>query len=214
MKYKSTLRTMLAYERIHKKDQVDKISKIMFFLGAIVAGVFLWMIIFGMSLGHAQDNETAQPRLASNVLIENGKWPTQLVVDTVTGCYGGTIQWIVLANPTLMDKSPPPNVQRMMLIHCSCILDKIRLQYTFVEYFKLFANPSVQGQFSDFIMKKAVECVRDHQTLEGLIKPDDLPNNQTTIKPEEPKDTKEEDPLPKQPTEEPRDEEPNTLFQG
>ena len=183
-------------------------------ISIIVVCVFSLMIIFDMFLGYAQDNVTKNPRSTSEILIEKGNWPTQLVVDTVTGCYGGTIKWIVMANPALVGRRPQPDVQRTMLVHCSCILDKIRVQYTFVEYFVRISNPVNQEWISTYFMTKAIECVRDHQTLEGLIKLDNLPDNQTTTKPEEPKDTKPEEPLPKQPTEEAKDEEPNTLFQG
>ena len=182
-------------------------------ISIIVACVLSWMIIFGMFPSYSQDNVTQNLLPASVRLIENGDWPTQLVVDTVTGCYGGTIKWIVMANPALFGQRPPPDVQRIMLVHCSCILDKIREQYTFVEYYKRFREWE-SAKYGTYIMTKAIECVRDHQTLEGLIKLDDIPDNQTTTKPEELKDTKLEEPLPKQPTEESKDEEPNTLFQG
>ena len=198
---------MMSHEDYFEGVSVKKIS-------IIVVCVFSLMIIFDMFLGYAQDNVTKNPRSTSEILIEKGNWPTQLVVDTVTGCYGGTIKWIVMSNPTLAGLRPPPNIQRMMLVHCSCILDKIRVQYTFVEYFVRISNPANQEWISTYFMTKAIECVRDHQTLEGLIKLDDSPDNQTTTKPEEPKDTKEEELLPKQPTEESKDEEPNTLFQG
>ena len=198
---------MMSHEDYFEGVSVKKIS-------IIVVCVFSLMILFDMSLSHAQDNVTKNPRSASDILIENGDWPTQLIVNTVTGCYGGTIKWIVAANPALAGKRPPPGAQRTMLVHCSCIVDKIRAQYTFTEYYKRFASPADQGKYGTFIMRKAIECVRDHQTLGGLIKIDNLPDNQTTTKPEEPKETKEEEPLPKQPTEESKDEEPNTLFQG
>jgi hypothetical protein len=198
---------MMSHEYYFEGVSVKKIS-------IIVVCVFSLMIIFDMFLGHAQDNVTKNPRSTSEILIEKGNWPTQLVVDTVTGCYGGTIRWLVMANPTLVGKRPPPDIQRMMLIHCSCILDKIRVQYTFIEYFARISNPANRDWISTYFMTKAIECVRDHHTLGGLIKLDDLPDNQTTTKPEELKDTKPEEPLPKQPTEEAKDEEPNTLFQG
>ena len=197
---------MMSHKDYFEGVSVKKIS-------IIVVCVFSLMIIFDMFLGYAQDNVTKNPLPASVILIENGDWPTQLIVNTVTGCYGGTIKWIVMANPALVGRRPPPDVQRTMLVHCSCILDKIRVQYTFAEYYKRFREWK-PAKYGAFIMKKAIECVRDHHTLGGLIKIDNLPDNQTTTKPEEPKDTKEEEPLPKQPVEESEDEEPNILFQG
>ena len=199
----------MSHEDYFEGVSVKKIS-------IIVACVISWMIIFGMFRSYAQDNVTENIRpVPGAILAQDGAWPTQMVVDTVSGCYQGTIQWVVMSNPALIGQIPPPAAQRIMLIHCFCILDKIRVQYTFVEYFERYASSTDTVLLGNLFMKKAIECVKDHNTLAGLMKVKNLPDNQTTTKPEEPiEDSKEEVPLPKQPVEESEDEEPNTLFQG
>ena len=199
---------MMSHEDYFEGVSVKKIS-------IIVACVISWMIIFGMFRSYAQDNVTEDSRPAPEILVEGGEWPTQLVYDTITGCYQGTVSWIVMSNPALIGTEPPPDAQRKMLVHCYCILDKIRVQYTFVEYFKRISNPVSQDWIGTYFMAKALECVKDYNTLEGIIIVKDLSDNQTITKPEQSiEDSKEEVPLPKQPVEESEDEEPNTLFQG
>ena len=204
---------MTNHEDYFEGTSVKKIS-------IIVACVISWMIIFGMFRSYAQDNVTENTPSASETLARNGDWPSQMIVDTVSGCFQGTMRWVLITNPVLLGQVPPPDAQRIMLVHCFCILDKIRVQYTFIEYFERYASSLDSEVLGTLFMKKAIECVKDYQTLEGLISVENLPvpDNQTTTKPEEPiEDSKEEVLPPKQPVEESEeeseDDEPNTLFQ-
>ena len=70
--------------------------------------------------------------LVSQVRAEDNKtkaWNTESVVDNVNACYQGTYRWILLANPALIGKTPPPIVQRQMMQHCFCVMDKVRTEY-------------------------------------------------------------------------------------
>ena len=57
------------------------------------------------------------------------EWTTQLLYDTTNACYAGTLRWIIMANPLLVGQPPPPIVQRQMIQHCFCVMDKIRDEY-------------------------------------------------------------------------------------
>ena len=146
-------------------------------------------------------------------------WPTQLLYDSVNACYQGTYKWIVLANPILLGSVPPPQTQRAMIEHCFCVLDTIRIQYSYVEYSQLAANQSEMG---NLYYTTALKCVSEHKTLQGIIilEPKDnvtVTDNETiidnsTIKKEEPKkDSKE--PSPDQTEKEPISDS-ETIFQG
>ena len=129
-------------------------------------------------------------------------WPTQLLFDSTNACYQGTYRWIVMSNPVLLGSVPPPQTQRAMIEHCFCVLDTIRLQYSYVEYMQMVMD---QDKMGDLYYQTALKCVMDHGTLQGIIvlEPKDnatVTDNETiidnsTLKKEEPKeDSKESSP--------------------
>ena len=129
-------------------------------------------------------------------------WPTQLLFDSTNACYQGTYKWIVMANPILLGSVPPPQTQRALIEHCFCVLDTIRLQYSYVEYMQMVMN---QDKMGNLYYETALKCVTDHGTLQGIIvlEPKDnatVTDNETiidnsTLKKEEPKeDSKESSP--------------------
>ena len=122
-------------------------------------------------------------------------WPTQLLFDSTNACYQGTYKWIVMSNPILLGSVPPPQTQRAMIEHCFCVLDTIRLQYSYVEYMQMVMN---QDKMGNLYYETALKCVTDHGTLQGIIvlEPKDnatVTENETiidnsTLKKEEPKE--------------------------
>ena len=122
-------------------------------------------------------------------------WPTQLLFDSTNACYQGTYKWIVMSNPILLGSVPPPQTQRAMIEHCFCVLDTIRLQYSYVEYMQMVMD---QDKMGNLYYETALKCVTDHGTLQGIIvlEPKDnatVTENETiidnsTLKKEEPKE--------------------------
>ena len=107
-----------------------------------------------------------------------------------------------MSNPILLGSVPPPQTQRAMIEHCFCVLDTIRLQYSYVEYMQMVMD---QDKMGDLYYQTALKCVTDHGTLQGIIvlEPKDnatVTENETiidnsTLKKEEPKeDSKESSP--------------------
>ena len=132
----------------------------------IVMGVLIFLIILlvaGVAVVKAEDNKTT-------------RWNTQLVYDTVNGCYEGTYRWIVIANPALIGQTPPPMIQRQMVIHCFCVLDKVRAEFPFKKYIKLLEKRDAVG---DLFMKKAYECIDEFDTMRGIIIMQDPSDNAT-----------------------------------
>ena len=108
----------------------------------IVMGVLLFLIIMlvgGISVLRAEDNKTIEftdrgwPKL-----LDDDKWTSQLIFDTVQACYQGTIRWVVLSHPTLLNQIPTLAAQRQMMEHCFCVMDKIRKENKVKEYKKRF----------------------------------------------------------------------------
>ena len=176
---------------------------------AIVVVFLLCMILVGTFTARGEDNKTLEINTT-----EIG-WPTQILYDSVNACHQGTYRWIVLSNPALIGIIPPPQTQRAMIEHCFCVLDRIRKDYSFVEYIKIAPNEQMIG---NLYYETALKCVTENSTLQGIITIE--PNsdnetkkeNKTIIKPEEPQDSKEES-SPDQPKEESNGL-PETIFQG
>jgi len=183
----------------------------------IVMGVLLFLIIMlvvGISSIRAEDNETKK------VVLK--EWTTQLLYDTTNACYSGTIRWIVLSNPALIGQMPDPPAQRQMMIHCFCVMDRIRKEIKIEDYQKLVYDPVWTG---NTFMVKAMECVKEEKTLpsffviqgeEGIkttpipkVKTDD--NEKKKVIPEKSEDSKDE--LPSQKPKE-SEEDSTTIFQG
>ena len=185
--------------------------------------LFLFFFIFGgmvmVSQVKAEDNKTIEftdkgwPKI-----LDDNKWTTQLLFDTVQACYQGTIRWVVLSHPTLLNQIPTLAAQRQMMEHCFCVMDKIRKENKVEEYKKKVLDPEWGG---NTFMLKAMECVNEYKTLPSFFTkiietPSDnktIPNNNDKIvTPEDkPKDSPEESPDQQQ---EESNGIPETIFQG
>ena len=104
------------------------------------------------------------------------EWTTQLLYDTTNACYQGTYRWILMANPALIGKSPPLIVQRQMVQHCFCVLDKIRVEFPTEKYIELIGMGISVGEL---YMKKAYECIEEYDTMRGIIIMQDSLDNAT-----------------------------------
>ena len=185
----------------------------------IVTLVLVMLLFAGTMTSEAQDNKTTQeapiggtekkgfPKLGQ--ILPNDKWTSQLVYDTLGGCYQGTIRWIVMTNPSLIGQAPNMMAQRQMMEHCFCVLDKIRFEISLKEY---IAKVYDQQYVGNLFMVKAVECVAEYQTLPSFFTRNLIPDNETK-KLESPKVEDLPESLPDQPEENPTGG-PTTIFQG
>jgi len=182
-------------------------------LAKIIMGVLLVVMILlvaGVAVVKAEDNKTIEfddkgwPKI-----LDDDEWRSQLVFDTVQACYQGTIRWVLLSNPSLLNQIPSPIAQRQMMEHCFCVMDKIRKENKIEDYKKKVLNPEWGG---NLFMLKAMECVGDYETLPSFFMKMPTPDNETKkVIPEELEDSKEELPSPK-PKE--SEEDSTTIFQG
>ena len=156
--------------------------------------------IFIVNLTRAEDNKT-------KVILK--ELTTQIIYDTTNACYQGTARWIVLTNPGLIGQIPSYASQREMMIHCFCVMDKIRKEFKMEEYQKLVYDPEWVG---NLFMTRAMECVAKEKTLPSFfatVKPND--NETKIVIPDESIDSKDE--LPSQKPKE-SEEDSTTIFQG
>ena len=182
-------------------------------LAKIIMSVLLFlliMIVAGMFVVKAEDNRTIEfddkgwPKI-----LDDDEWRSQLVFDTVQACYQGTIRWVLLSNPSLLNQIPSPIAQRQMMEHCFCVMDKIRKENKIEDYKKKVLDPEWGG---NLFMLKAMECVGEYETLPSFFMKMPTPDNETKkVIPEESEDSKEELPSPK-PKE--SEEDSTTIFQG
>ena len=194
---------MIIFNRHFKNEKLAKIAMaILLFL--------IIMLVAGISVLRAEDNKTIEfddkgwPKI-----LDDDEWRSQLVFDTVQACYQGTIRWIVLSNPTLLNQIPTLAAQRQMMEHCFCVMDKIRKENKIEDYRKKVIDPEWGG---NLFMLKAMECVGDYETLPSFFMKMPTPDNETKkVIPEESEDSKEELPSPK-PKE--SEEDSTTIFQG
>ena len=178
---------------------------ILFFFGA--------MVMIGQV--RAEDNKTINnPTNGFPKILDDDRWSSQLVYDTLGACYQGTIKWIIMTNPSLLGQMPGPMAQRQMMEHCFCVLDKVRKNQSLKEYIKKVFD---QKYIGDLFLKKALECIGEYKTLPSFFMKIPTPDNETKsdnntiIKPDKPKDSQEEPPgqNPKE-----SNDLPDTLFQG
>ena len=138
-----------------------------FFKKVSIAGLIFGLIVLGMVFfingAKAQDKPL--------IKVPNDEWDSQVVFDTVQVCYQGTLNWVAMGNPNLMNTPPPYHVARVMTIHCFCVLDKLRTAYKLAEWREMLSkdNPLAPTVAPKQFMQKAVECIRDHKTLAGLV---------------------------------------------
>ena len=190
-------------------------------LAKIIMSVLLFLIIMlvaGMFVVKAEDNKTIDEPVFTErgwpKILDDNKWTTQLLFDTVQACYQGTIRWVVLSHPTLLNQIPTLAAQRQMMEHCFCVMDKIRKENKVEDYRKKVRDPEWGG---NTFMLKAMECVNKYKTLPSFFTkiietPSDNETNKPTVVPEgETEDSKEESPDQKQ---EESEGSPQTIFQG
>ena len=149
-------------------------------LAKIIMGVLLVVMILlvaGVAVVKAEDNKTIEfddkgwPKI-----LDDDEWRSQLIFDTVQACYQGTIRWVLLSNPSLLNQIPSPIAQRQMAEHCFCVMDKIRKENKIEDYKKKVLNPEWGG---NLFMLKAVECVGEYETLPSFFMKMPIPDNAT-----------------------------------
>ena len=195
-----------------EKDEYFKdvsVTKVAFIIGLILG----LMVIFA-GIARAEDNKTINnPTNGFPKIIDDDRWSSQLVYDTLGACYQGTIKWVILSNPSLLGQAPGPMAMRQMMEHCFCVMDKIRKENKVKDYQKKVLDPEWGG---NLFMLKAMECVKEYKTLPsfftGII---EIPSDNETKKEKgetnNPEDSQEESP--DQPKEE-SEGSPQTIFQG
>ncbi len=190
-------------------------SILIFLLILIVVSLF----IVNVTSVRAEDNKTTDEPVFTErgfpKILDDDKWTSQLIYDTIGACYQGTIRWVLLSNPSLLNQLPSPIAQRQMVEHCFCVMDKIRKENKIEDYRKKVIDPEWGG---NLFMLKAMECVGDYETLPSFFMKMPTPDNETKkenkilIKPEGPsQDSPEESP------DQPKEESegfPQTIFQG
>ena len=190
-------------------------SILIFLLILIVVSLF----IVNVTSVRAEDNKTTDEPVFTErgfpKILDDDKWTSQLIYDTIGACYQGTIRWVLLSNPSLLNQLPSPIAQRQMVEHCFCVMDKIRKENKIEDYRKKVIDPEWGG---NLFMLKAMECVGDYETLPSFFMKMPTPDNETKkenkviIKPEEPSQDLQEE-SPDQPKEE-SEGSPQTIFQG
>ena len=177
--------------------------------------LFLFFFIFGgmvmVSQVKAEDNKTIEftdkgwPKI-----LDDDKWTTQLLFDTVQACYQGTIRWVGVSHPGLYGQMPTLAAQRQMMEHCFCVMDKIRKENKVEEYKKKVLDPEWGG---NNFMLKAMECVNKYKTLPSFFtKIIETQNDKIVIPEDKPKDSQDEPPGQK--PKESKNGLPATIFQG
>jgi len=185
------------------------------FIGGLIFGLIVFLMVFFVKGVRAEDNKTIEfTDKGWPMILDDDKWTTQLLFDTVQACYQGTIRWVILSNPSILGQIPNPIAQRQMMEHCFCVMDKIRKENKVKEYKKEVLDPEWGG---NLFMLKAMECVKEYKTLPSFFKSiieldnETKKENKIIIKPEESQDSPEESPDQKQ---EESEGSPQTIFQG
>ena len=152
-------------------------------LAKIIMSVLLFVMILlvaGLFVVKAEDNKTTDEPVFTErgfpKILDDDKWVSQLVYDTIGACYQGTIRWVVMSNPSLLGQIPAPLAQRQMVEHCFCVMDKIRKEYKIEEYRKKVIDLQWGG---NLFMLKAVECVEKYETLPSFFMKMPIPDNAT-----------------------------------
>ena len=158
--------------------------------------LFVWAV---SSVKAEEDNKTV-------VLKE---WTTQIIYDTTNVCYEGTIRWILMSHPSLLGQPPTMQAQRQMIVHCFCVMDRIRKETKIEVYQKKVFDEEWAGTI---FMLKAMECVKEEQTLPSFF----ISNKTITIPKILVPDGKTEDSQESSPDQQEKESEefPETIFQG
>ena len=127
--------------------------------------VFLFMFLPFIWAEHSKD-------LDGYDKVPDDEWPSQVIFDTIHVCYNGTLRWVAMGNPSLLNTPPPYGIARLMTVHCFCVLDKVRTQYkyrAYVDYIMQDKDLTKPTLIPKLFMGKSLECIRDYHTLQGLI---------------------------------------------
>jgi hypothetical protein len=133
-------------------------------------------------------------------------YPNFLLHNSTSACMQGVVLLIIQYNPTLKNQFIPPAVQQQLLGHCSCVIDRIRVEFTVQEYMKEINDylwiKNVWGRYGKQCMKAGY--------LAGLVA---QPTDNETKEDTKVEDNKTESLEPKSKVEEIQNEE-QTIFQG
>ena len=128
------------------------------------------IFIMNLTSVRAEDNKTIdEPKFTSGgfpKILDDDKWASQVIYDTISACFQGTIRWVILSNPSLFGQIPSPLAQRQMVEHCFCVMDKIRKENKVKEYKKKVLDPEWGG---NTFMLKAMECIKEYKTLPSFF---------------------------------------------
>ena len=190
--------------------------------------LFIVFFVYLIQCGWAQVDVDKKLFIKELIIkVPNDEWPTQVVFDTVHVCYQGTLRWIIMGNPNLIGQNVPNHIARTMTVHCFCVLDKIRTKYKLTPYTNMLGGDDpMNPQFlPKLFMTTAVECIKEHNTLFGLVvldpsfniddvlKIDNETKNDTKIELEAPDNNSgESDSTPEQPKELPTEDAPLLNF--
>ena len=134
--------------------------------------LFIVFFVYLIQCGWAQVDVDKKLFIKELIIkVPNDEWPTQVVFDTVHVCYQGTLRWIIMGNPNLIGQNVPNHIARTMTVHCFCVLDKIRTKYKLTPYTNMLGGDDpMNPQFlPKLFMTTAVECIKEHNTLFGLV---------------------------------------------
>tara|TARA_B000000460_G_C21389966_1_gene337705 strand:+ start:25 stop:627 length:603 start_codon:yes stop_codon:yes gene_type:complete len=199
-----------------KQEELIKIY--LQFIKIAICMMFVFSAMVLVSQVRAEDNKTTDvPKFTGGgfpIILDDNRWPSQLLYDTIGACYQGTIRWIIISNPSLLGQAPGPMAQRQMVEHCFCVMDKVRKEHTIEVYKKKVFDSEWTG---NLFMTKALECVAEYKTLPTFFATAPTPDNKTktdneTTNPAEVPDGETEDSLDEQ--QEESEGSPETLFQG
>ena len=184
-----------------KQEYFRGVSVIKITFITFIIGLIFGLMFFFVKGVRAEDNETKK------VVLK--EWTTQLLYDTTNACYEGTIRWIVMTHPSLIGQIPGLASQRQMIVHCFCVMDRIRKEIKIEEYQKLVYD---QERVGTLFTTKAVECIKEEKTLPSFFGKQTIETDNSTIVPNgETEDSKVESPDQKQ---EESEASPQTIFQG
>ena len=107
--------------------------------------------------------------------VPDDGWPSQVIYDTTNVCYNGTLRWVAMGNPHLLNQPPPYQIGRMMVVHCFCVIDKVRTEYKYKAYVDFINedNKNAPTLIPKLFMGKSLECIKEYGTLAGLVILDD-----------------------------------------
>ena len=150
----------------------------------------------------ATDIKKLEEPIEKDKKVSKEHYPNFLLYNSTQSCMRGIVDLLITFNPQLRNQIIPPAVQQQILRHCTCVVDKSRMNYSIQEYYKNAHNflwiRKVWGSFGN-------ECTKDGY-LAGL----GIQYPEEKVKEE---DNKTESPKPESKVEEELSDEP-TIFQG